>query len=82
MESRLDVITLAVADLERGLSFYRSLGLESKGIIGTEWTDEVTGGMPDLLLWPALAIVVAGGVLLGFAERRARARKRSSDAGR
>jgi len=28
MESRLDVITLAVADLERGLLFYRSLGLE------------------------------------------------------
>jgi hypothetical protein len=39
MESRLDVITLAVADLERGLSFYRSLGLESKGIIGTEWDE-------------------------------------------
>jgi hypothetical protein len=43
MGSRLDVVTLAVADLERGLSFYRSLGLESKGIIGTEWTDEANG---------------------------------------
>jgi hypothetical protein len=38
MESRLDVITLAVADLERALAFYRALGLESKGIIGTEPT--------------------------------------------
>ena len=29
MEPRLDVITLAVADLERALAFYRALGLES-----------------------------------------------------
>jgi uncharacterized protein len=43
VDPRLDVITLAVADLERALDFYRSLGLESMGIIGTEWTDEVTG---------------------------------------
>lgn len=32
MEPRLDVITLAVADLDRSLAFYRSLGLESNGI--------------------------------------------------
>ena len=43
MEPRLDVITLAVADLERALAFYRELGFESKGIVGTEWTDEATG---------------------------------------
>jgi uncharacterized protein len=43
VEPRLDVITLAVANLERALAFYRGLGLESKGVIGTEWTDEVTG---------------------------------------
>jgi predicted lactoylglutathione lyase len=43
VEPRLEVITLAVADLERALAFYRELGLESKGIIGTEWTDEATG---------------------------------------
>jgi hypothetical protein len=30
MQSRIDIITLAVADLER------ALGLESRGIIGTE----------------------------------------------
>lgn len=35
MEPHVDVITLAVADLERALAFYRSLGLESAGIIGT-----------------------------------------------
>jgi len=38
----VDVITLAVDDLERALAFYRGLGLVSKGIIGAEWTDELT----------------------------------------
>jgi catechol 2,3-dioxygenase-like lactoylglutathione lyase family enzyme len=43
MDPRIDVITLAVADLERALAFYRDgLGLESSGVIGTEWVgDEV-----------------------------------------
>lgn len=37
MEPRVDVITLAVADLERALAFYRDgLGLESPGLVGTE----------------------------------------------
>ena len=44
MKSRINVITLATADLERALVFYRDgLGLPSKGIVGTEYTDEVTG---------------------------------------
>lgn len=37
MKPRIHVLTLAVADLDRALSFYRALGLESPGIIGTEW---------------------------------------------
>jgi uncharacterized protein len=43
MEPRIDVITLAVADLERALAFYRDgLGLPSRGVIGTEFVgDEV-----------------------------------------
>jgi len=43
MEARIDVITLAVADLERTLAFYRDgLGLVSRGVIGTEFVgDEV-----------------------------------------
>src|SRR3954453_21254020 len=37
MEPRIDVITLAVADLERALAFYRDgLGLESPGVVATE----------------------------------------------
>lgn len=37
MKPRVNVITLAVSDLERALAFYRRLGLESEGIIGTEF---------------------------------------------
>ncbi|HYP24688.1 MAG TPA: VOC family protein [Actinomycetota bacterium] len=38
MEPRIDVITIAVADLDRALAFYRDgLGLETEGIIGTEF---------------------------------------------
>jgi catechol 2,3-dioxygenase-like lactoylglutathione lyase family enzyme len=44
MESRIDIITLAVADLERALAFYRDgLGLESRGVIGTEFVGEAAG---------------------------------------
>jgi hypothetical protein len=43
MEARITVITLAVADLEQALGFYREgLGLESRGVIATEFLgDEV-----------------------------------------
>lgn len=37
MKPRVHVITLGVEDLERSLSFYRSLGLESEGVIATEY---------------------------------------------
>lgn len=44
MEPRVSVITLAVDDLERALTFYRDgLGFSSDGIIGTEWSDARTG---------------------------------------
>lgn len=43
MEARINVITLAVADLERALDFYRDgLGLKSSGVIANEFVgDEV-----------------------------------------
>ena len=45
MHSRIHVITLGVCDLERSLAFYRALGLESPGVIGTEFVgDDVTPG--------------------------------------
>jgi hypothetical protein len=37
MKPRVHVITLAVEDLERSLSFYRALGLHSPGVIATEF---------------------------------------------
>jgi catechol 2,3-dioxygenase-like lactoylglutathione lyase family enzyme len=37
MEPRVNVITLAVDDLERSLAFYRALGHASPGVIGTEF---------------------------------------------
>lgn len=43
MEPQIDVITLAVEDLERSLAFYREgLGLASPGVIGTEWPGDET----------------------------------------
>jgi catechol 2,3-dioxygenase-like lactoylglutathione lyase family enzyme len=43
MERRIDVITLAVGDLERALAFYRDgLGLESPGLTATEFTGDDT----------------------------------------
>jgi uncharacterized protein len=42
MEPRIHVITLAVSDLERALDFYRALGLESSGVIGTEFAGDDT----------------------------------------
>jgi uncharacterized protein len=65
MDARIDVITLAVADLDRALAFYRDgLGLESEGVIGTEFAgDEVR---------PAGAIALFklnGGLLLSLYPR-------------
>jgi catechol 2,3-dioxygenase-like lactoylglutathione lyase family enzyme len=64
MEQRLDVITLAVDDLERALAFYRRLGLESNGIIGAEWTDERTGANGAVAM-----LKLDGGLLLNLYPR-------------
>ena len=42
MDGRIDVLTLGVADLERSLEFYRALGLESPGVVGTEFRGDDT----------------------------------------
>jgi uncharacterized protein len=64
LEPRVEVITLAVADLERALAFYRALGLESKGVIGTEWTDEQTGANGAVAMFE-----LEGGLLLNLYSR-------------
>jgi catechol 2,3-dioxygenase-like lactoylglutathione lyase family enzyme len=43
MKPRIHVITLGVRDLERALAFYRDgLGLQSPGVIGTEYEGDET----------------------------------------
>jgi uncharacterized protein len=42
MERRIHVITLGVSDLDRSLAFYRALGFESSGVIGTEFVGDAT----------------------------------------
>jgi uncharacterized protein len=64
VKPRLHVITLAVADLGRALTFYRDLGFESKGIVGTEWTDEVTGANGAIAMFE-----LDGGLLLNLYPR-------------
>ena len=64
MEPRLDVITLAVADLERALVFYRRLGLESSGVVGAGWTDERTGANGAVAMFE-----LDGGLLLNLYPR-------------
>ena len=64
MKPRVHVITLAVEDLERSLSFYRSLGFESEGIIATEFPgdEEMAAG--------AIALFqLEGGLVLGVFPR-------------
>jgi uncharacterized protein len=46
MQPSIHVITLAVSDLERALAFYRDgLGLDSPGVVGTEFSGDETN--PD-----------------------------------
>ena len=46
MKPRIHVITLAVADLDRAVAFYRDgLGFRTKGLIGTEFKGDET--IPD-----------------------------------
>jgi catechol 2,3-dioxygenase-like lactoylglutathione lyase family enzyme len=65
MVRRVDVITLAVSDLERSLAFYRDgLGLESSGVTATEYAGDDTN--------PAGAIVMfrlEGGLILALYPR-------------
>jgi len=58
MKASIRVLTLAVADLERALAFYRDgLGLATEGIVGTEFEDgavaffHMEGGL-TLALYP------------------------------
>ena len=65
MQPRIHVVTLAVADLEGALAFYRDgLGLESPGVIGTEFVgdDRNPGGA-------AAMFQLQGGLILSLYGR-------------
>jgi catechol 2,3-dioxygenase-like lactoylglutathione lyase family enzyme len=52
LKPRVHVVTLAVEDLERSLSFYRSLGLESEGIIASEFPGDEEMAAGAIALFP------------------------------
>jgi predicted lactoylglutathione lyase len=76
VEPRLDVITLAVADLDLTLAFYRRLGLESKGVVGSEWADEKTGANGAIAMFK-----LDGGLLLNLYPRTDLAKDAAISAG-
>jgi uncharacterized protein len=64
VEARIDVITLAVDNFERALTFYRALGFESKGVVATEYVGD------DIHPAGAIAIVhLDGGQILSLYPR-------------
>ena len=65
MEPRVHTITLAVEDLDRALTFYRDgLGLESDGVIGTEFHDEKSGAAGAIAMFH-----LSGGLVLSLYPR-------------
>ena len=52
MEPRLNVVTLAVEDLERALVFYRDgLGLHTNGIVASDLVDQRTGAAGAIVVF-------------------------------
>src|SRR5215831_18842327 len=52
MDPRVNVITLAVDDLERSLVFYRDgLGLQTNGVVATDLVDEKTGAAGAIVIF-------------------------------
>ena len=65
MSPRIDVITLAVADLERSLSFYSNvLGLDSPGVTGTQFAGDETQPAGAVVMFP-----LDGGLTLALYPR-------------
>jgi catechol 2,3-dioxygenase-like lactoylglutathione lyase family enzyme len=64
MESRIHVITLAVADLDRALEFYRLLGLSSAGVTGTQFIGDEQNPAGDVAMFN-----LDGGLILALYPR-------------
>lgn len=68
MQAAITVLTLAVADLDRSVAFYRDgLGFATRGIIGTEFENgavaffQLAGGL-KLALWPRKSLAADTGL--------------------
>jgi uncharacterized protein len=65
MEPHIDVITLAVGDLDRSLAFYRDgLGLETTGVVASELVDEETNAAGAIVIFR-----LEGGLVLALYPR-------------
>lgn len=65
MNPRIDVITLAVADLDRALAFYRdALGLESRGVTGDRYLGDETNAAGAVVMFE-----LDGGTVLALYPR-------------
>lgn len=71
MKPRISVLTLAVADLERSVAFYRDgLGIQTEGIVGTEFEYgdvaffDLQSGL-RLALWPRASLAHDSGIAAG-----------------
>ncbi len=70
MQAKITLLTLAVADLERAVAFYRDgLGFKTEGIVGTEHENgavaffELQAGL-KLALWPRRSLAADAGLPL------------------
>jgi uncharacterized protein len=65
MESRVNVITLAVEDLEHALAFHRDgLGLRTNGLVATDLVDHKTGAAGAIVIFK-----LDGGLMLSLYPR-------------
>ena len=65
MQPHIDVITLAVGDLDRSLAFYRDgLGLETTGVVATDSVDEETNAAGAIVIFR-----LNGGLVLALYPR-------------
>ncbi len=65
MEPHIDVITLAVGDLDRSLAFYRDgLGFETSGVVATEFVDDETNAAGAIAIFR-----LRGGLVLALYPR-------------
>jgi catechol 2,3-dioxygenase-like lactoylglutathione lyase family enzyme len=65
MDPRVNVITLAVEDLERALAFYRDgLGLPTTGLVATDLVDHKTGAAGAIVIFK-----LEGGLMLSLYPR-------------